>query len=192
MKTLKEKISLLSKGIFEYEKPDIVVSEETVRIEAEAQTVYTGSFDVTSINGLPVRAWSFPPINLWLARKVPFVGTQCRVNYTFDPKTLEPGETIEGHFSIISNGGEIAIPFSAHVCMPFCRTSIGDIKDLYQFTRLAQSTGMRRSSSFAPRIFPEFFWSIKNTVISMKISSVPEIQTRLLKNFYALLSGNIL
>ena len=90
-----------------------------MRIEAEAQTVYTGSFDVTSINGLPVRAMVFSSNKLVACQESSIVGTQCRVNYTFDPKTLEPGETIEGHFSIISNGGEIAIPFSAHVCMPF-------------------------------------------------------------------------
>lgn len=157
MKTLKEKISLLSKGIFEYEKPDIVVSEETVRIEAEAQTVYTGSFDVTSINGLPVRAMVFSSNKLVACQESSIVGTQCRVNYTFDPKTLEPGETIEGHFSIISNGGEIAIPFSAHVCMPFCRTSIGDIKDLYQFTRLAQSNWHEAVKLFRSTDFSRVF-----------------------------------
>ena len=53
---MKEKINLLSRGIFEYEKPDIVVSEETVHIEAEAKAVCYGFFDVNSINGLSVRA----------------------------------------------------------------------------------------------------------------------------------------
>ncbi len=157
MKKLKEKINLLSKGIFEYEKPDIVVSEETVKIETEAQTVYTGYFDVSSINGRSIRAMVFSSNKLIVCQENMIVGTQCRVNYTFDPRTLEPGETIEGHFSIISNGGEIEIPFSAHVCMPFCRTSIGDIKDLYQFSSLAQSNWheavkLFRSPDFA-RVF---------------------------------------
>lgn len=154
---MKEKINLLSRGIFEYEKPDIVVSEETVHIEAEAKAVCYGFFDVNSINGLSVRAMVFSSNKLVVCQETMIVGTSCRVNYSFDPRTLEPGETIEGHFSIISNGGEIEIPFTAHVCMPFCHTSIGNIKDLYQFASLAQSNWheavkLFRSPDFA-RVF---------------------------------------
>lgn len=154
---MKEKINLLSRGIFEYEKPDIVVSEEIIHIEAEAKTPYSGFFDVNSINGLSIRAMVFSSNKLMVCQDTMIVGSSCRVNYTFDPSSLEPGETIEGHFSIISNGGEIEIPFSAHVCMPFCHTSIGDIKDLHQFAALAQSNWheavkLFRSSDFA-RVF---------------------------------------
>lgn len=136
---MKEKINLLSRGIFEYEKPDIVVSEEMIHIEAEAGTPCSGHFDVNSINGLTIRAMVFSSNKLIQCQEGSIVGTSSSVNYTFDPRTLEPGESIEGHFSIISNGGEIEIPFRAHVCMPYCRTSIGDVKDLYQFAKLAQS-----------------------------------------------------
>lgn len=136
---MKEKINLLSKGIFEYEKPDIVVSEEEIHMEAEAKSVYAGSFAVNSINGLSIRAMIFSSNKLVACKDTMIVGTSCRVNYEFDSRTLEPGETIEGHFSIISNGGELEIPFSAHVCMPYCSTSVGDIRDLHQFTQLAQS-----------------------------------------------------
>ena len=136
---MKEKINLLSRGIFEYEKPDIVVSEETVTIEAEAKTPCYSRALRNSINGLSVRAMVFSSNKLVSCQETMIVGEACRVNYTFDPRTLEPGETVEGHFSIISNGGELEIPFTAHVCMPFCETSIGRIKDLHQFAALAQS-----------------------------------------------------
>ncbi len=73
VKVLKDKINLLARGIFEYDKPDIVVSEEIVHIEAEMGTLYQGYFDVTSINGLEIRAMIFHRINssyfrtiLWL------------------------------------------------------------------------------------------------------------------------------
>ncbi len=141
---MKEKINLLSKGIFEYEKPDIVVSEETVKIETEAQTVCSGYFDVSSINGRSIRAMVFSSNKLIVCQENMIVGTQCRVNYTFDPRTLEPGETIEGHFSIISNGGEIEIPFQPMYACLFAVPALGILKICISFQRWLSRIGMKR------------------------------------------------
>lgn len=154
---VKEKISLLSRGIFEYERPDIVVSEETIQIAAEAGKLHTGYFDVNSINGMEIRAMVFSSNKLIQCQENGLIGTSNRVNYIFDPQNLEPGESVEGHFSIISNGGEIEIPFKAEVCMPYCQTSIGNIKDLYQFTSLAQSNWHEAVKLFRTQNFARVF-----------------------------------
>ena len=58
---VKEKVSLLARGIFEYENPEIVVSQENIDIKVEAGKLYEGSFEVNSINGLEIRTkiWLF-------------------------------------------------------------------------------------------------------------------------------------
>lgn len=154
---MKEKINLLSKGIFEYEKPDIVVSEEAVHIEAEAQETCTGFFDVYSINNVQVRAMVFSSNKHVTCQESMIVGKTCRINYIFNSDNMEPGESIEGHFSIISNGGEIEIPFTACVCMPYCSTSIGNIKTLQEFSELAQSNWHEAAKLFRTAGFSRVF-----------------------------------
>lgn len=56
---MKEKINLLSKGIFEYENPEITVSEEKIRLKVEAGKIYEGSFTIDSVNHLEIRTKVF-------------------------------------------------------------------------------------------------------------------------------------
>ena len=51
---MKEKLEHFSKGDFEYELPFICVSEEELRIKAEAGRIKEGSFMVTSSTGRAV------------------------------------------------------------------------------------------------------------------------------------------
>ena len=39
---MKEKIQLLSRGVFEYENPEIAVSEKEIALEVEAGSHYSG------------------------------------------------------------------------------------------------------------------------------------------------------
>lgn len=139
MKRVKEKIGLLSKGIFEYENPEVVVSEESLELKVEAGKLFEGFFEIHSLNGVEIRTKAFSSNKLMQLKRQDFAGIQIRVDYLFDAANLEAGEVIEGHVSIISNGGEIEIPFSVQICQPFCHTSVGPIKDLAQFTNLAQT-----------------------------------------------------
>lgn len=136
---MKEKVSLLARGIFEYENPDISVSEERIDIKVEAGKLYEGSFEVKSTNGLEIRMKIYSSHKLMRLKSNDYIKTSIRVDYTFDALALTQDTVVEGHFCMISNGGELEIPFKVTVCKPFCHTSIGAINDLAQFTTLAQS-----------------------------------------------------
>ena len=147
----------MSKGVFEYDKPDIVVSEEELNLEVETGSVYSGYFDVDSINSSEIRAMVFSSNKLLQCKESAIIGTHNRVSYLFDTKNLEAGDVVKGHISVISNGGEVEIPFCVSICMPYCHTSMGDIKDLTQFTQLAEAdwneaVKVFRSGDFA-RVF---------------------------------------
>ena len=77
----------------------------------------------------------------------------CIRDSVFDTQALETGEVCEGCFYIVSNGGEITIPYRVKVCAPFCDSSMGPMNDLDQFASLA-----RDNWSEALKIFktPEF------------------------------------
>ena len=81
------------------------------------------------------------------------IGTTGCIHYVFDTQALETGEVCEGCFYIVSNGGEITIPYRVKVCAPFCDSSMGPMNDLDQFASLA-----RDNWSEALKIFktPEF------------------------------------
>ena len=47
---MKEKIQLLSRGVFEYENPDIEISEKEIELEVEFGSRYTGAIQLNSRN----------------------------------------------------------------------------------------------------------------------------------------------
>jgi len=154
---LKEKINLLSKGIFEYERPEIVVSEEMIQLDVESGNTITGYFDVNSINGIDIRAMIFSSNKLMVCKEGSVIGINNRVNYEFNSSLLEPGDVITGHFSVISNGGEVEVPFSVKVCLPYQATSIGNIRDLSGFTNLAQENWHEAVKLFRSSHFKRVF-----------------------------------
>ena len=116
---MKEKISLLAKGIFEYEKPEIAVSTEKIELEIEAGKSCDGFFEISSAGGYEIRMKAFSSNKLMQLKSNDYCGEKIKVAYTFDAAKLEIGEEVTGHISIISNGGEIEVPFDVHVCQPF-------------------------------------------------------------------------
>ena len=157
MRILKEKINLLSKGIFEYDCPDIRLSEEEIRLEVEAGSTYNGEFRVYSENKVEIRAKIFSSNKPMECVETDIIGPDNTIHYTFDSYGMEPGDKVEGRISIISNGGEIAVPYHVEICAPFCETSIGHVGNLDEFTRLAtrhwqEAVKLFRSADFK-RVF---------------------------------------
>lgn len=154
---MKEKIQLLSKGVFEYENPVIDVSEKMITLDVEYGSRYSGYFDVVSSNHIEIRAMVFSS-NKWMqCLESTIIGESSRVHYVFDTQAMEIGEISEGCFNIVSNGGELTIPYRVHVCAPYCETSIGQMNELEQFILLArenwgEALKLFRSSDFK-RVF---------------------------------------
>ena len=90
--TLKEKINLLSKGIFEYGCPDIHVSEESIYLEVEAGSSFSGEFRVYATNGIDVRAKVFSSNKQMRCAETDIIGTDNRIHFTFMAENMEPGD----------------------------------------------------------------------------------------------------
>lgn len=154
---MKEKINLLSKGIFEYGCPDIHVSEEKIYLEVEAGSSFSGEFHVYSSNGTAIRAKIFSSNKQMHCAETDIIGTDNIIHFTFRTDNAEPGDKAEGTVSIISNGGELQIPYRAVVRSPYCMSSVGEVGNLEEFAVLASEQWQEAVKLFRSQDFPRVF-----------------------------------
>jgi len=135
---VKEKIDRLCKGIFEYEMPELLVSETELNIVVEAGIRKEGSIRITNEAGKRMKGVLYVTGKILVLGKTDFIGADCEVEYEVDASTLQAGEEHIGTISIVSDCGECQIPFSIHVAEPSFSSSVGNVKDLFQFANLAR------------------------------------------------------
>ena len=78
---MKEKIQLLSRGVFEYENPNIEISEKEIELEVEFGSRYTGAIQLNSRNHIEIRAMVFSS-NKWMqCLESTIIGTSGSIHY---------------------------------------------------------------------------------------------------------------
>jgi len=135
---VKEKIERLSKGIFEYEMPELIVSEAELDIVVEAGRRKEGSITIVNNAGKRMKGVLYVTGKILVLGRNDFIGSECEVDYDVDASTLQAGEEHIGTISIVSDCGECQIPFRIHVTEPSFQSSIGNVRDLFQFANLAR------------------------------------------------------
>ena len=135
---MKEKIERFSKGDFEYELPFICLSEDELRITAEAGKKHEGSFCISNSRGREMAGVIYSSNRLMQVKEASFKGTESIINYEFNASYLIEGAYIDGELCIVSDCGEKTIQFIVQIQNSHFTTSLGKIKDLFQFTNLAR------------------------------------------------------
>lgn len=134
---MKNKIKQFSKGDFILQKPDIVFPETHIQIKVSEGEVYQGSFLIENQKDGNIRGLVYPSSFRVHCLEQGFDGNPVKVNFTFDSTGLLPGQVEEGKFSIVCNGGEYDIHFTAIVEKPFIMTSYGKVQTIADFRKLA-------------------------------------------------------
>ena len=134
---MKNKIKQLSKGEFRLSKPEIVFSETHIQISVGEGEVYKGSFLIKNLKDGDIRGLVYPSSVRVHCLEQGFEGNPVKVHYTFDSAGLLPGQVENGKFTIVCNGGEYDLTFSAMVEKPFIMTAYGKIQNISDFRRLA-------------------------------------------------------
>lgn len=150
---MKQKIEQLARGKFEYQLPEILLSEERLRIAAVAGETYRGSFIVKNSKGSRMKGVLYSSSRLFVLSEDKFVGEEIAVHFSFSAEYMEPGERVEGEISIITECGEAVLPFEVTVEAPACSSSIGDIRDMFQFTDLAKTNWAEAEQVFVSEAF---------------------------------------
>ena len=135
---MKEKIEQLAQGEFEYELPFLQISVKEINLSVEAGKQFEGSFHISNSMNRTMKGMLISSDRLLTLNLSAFNVKEGIVTYSFDASYLKPSDIVIGNITILSDCGETILPFTVHVKAPAISTSIGNIKNLFEFANLAR------------------------------------------------------
>ncbi len=139
---------------------------ESIELNVRASELLEGSFFIYA-------DWSYAEGRIYSSdtrmrlSDAAFKGKETEIRYCFDALAAEAGSTIKGEFDIISNCKEYTIPYKINVQKPQLVSSIGNIKNMFHFTNLAQTNWNEAVALFySPDFSSLFHRSDKNAWLS--------------------------
>ncbi len=136
---MKDKVERLAKGIFEYEQPELLLSEEMLSISISAGESFCGKFSVYNRDMTVMKGVLYSSCELLVLNETQFIGAENEITYTVHAEYARAGEVYKGDITVVSECGEIRLPFVVRITPVCCMSSEGEIRDLFQFAGLAQS-----------------------------------------------------
>lgn len=134
---MKRKIEQFANGIFSYEKPKLIVSEDLISIDAVSGKVAELSFTVKNDMQKQVRGFCKSENVLISFKKESFEGIENVVEFTFDAKNLDAGNLIKTTIEVITDCGEYEIGVDVRIVSSYIETSVGQTFDMYHYANLA-------------------------------------------------------
>lgn len=134
---MKNKIKQFSKGDFKMKQPDIRFSETSIVMSVGEGEVYEGNFMIENLKDGNIRGLVYPSSFRVHCKEQGFEGNPVKVHFTYDGSGLRPGHIEKGKFTVVCNGGEYDIDFTAIVEKPFIMTELGKVQTLSDFKKLA-------------------------------------------------------
>ncbi|NLJ96487.1 MAG: hypothetical protein GX321_04980 [Clostridiales bacterium] len=135
---MKEKLNGFTRGEFEYELPSLYSSVEEINISIEAGKQFEGSFIIGNSINRNMKGILYSSSRLLTFECNTFSGKDNNITYTFDASYLNPSDVVKGNIAIVSDCGEIIVPIMVTILAPAITTSIGKIKNLFEFANLAR------------------------------------------------------
>lgn len=154
---MKEKIRQLAKEIYEYEQPEIVLSEAQLAFDVEAGENYEGSFVIRNTKGRQMKGILKVDSRFLSLEQEQFEGVDNEISFVFHAGYMNPGDYEKGVISIISDCGECSLPFMVNIDIPSCSTSVGKIKNLFHFAGLAKEDPGEAGKLFKSHFFEHVF-----------------------------------
>lgn len=150
---MRKRIQQLARGKFEYARPLLSFSTEKVDIEVLEGRDYTGDFVITSTNHVPFRGIIYTSDSRMECLTPQFEGEEVRIRYQFHSNGLIEGDIVKGDFFLICNQGEYNLSFVVSISRLYADTSLGRIKSLGEFSRLAMESATEACHLFFSRSF---------------------------------------
>ena len=135
---MRKRIKQLAIGKFEYAKPILSFSEESLDFQVIEGKDYSGSIVITCTNHMKIRGVVYSTNPRMECLTPQFEGEEVRIRYQFHSKGLVEGETDKGELVIVCNQCEYSLSFCANITKLYADSSIGQIKNLYDFACLAK------------------------------------------------------
>ena len=152
---LKNKIKRFSNGDFSKEQPDVRFSETNLVLLIGEGETYQGSFTIENRKDSPVRGLVYTSSFRIHMNESGFEGNPVEISFTYDTEGLEPGYVENGTFTVVCNGGEYEIAFTAVIERPYLMTSHGKVQNMKDFKLLAMKDFMEARRLFRSMSFYE-------------------------------------
>lgn len=152
---MKNKIKKFSKGDFQTAGPEIIFEETCLILTIGEGEVYRGSFTMKSRTDGAIRGIVYPSSFRMHCVKQGFEGNPVEIKFEYDGKGLAPGHVEQGKFSIVCNGGEYELFFTAIIEKPYVMTAYGKVQSTDDFKRLAIKDYAEAQKLFRSREFYE-------------------------------------
>lgn len=152
---LKNKIKRFSNGDFSKEKPEVRFSETNLVLLIGEGETYQGSFTIENKKNMPVRGLVYSSSFRIHLEESGFEGNPVEIRFTYDTDGLEPGYVENGSFTVVCNGGEYEISFTAVIERPYLMTSHGKVQNMKDFKLLAMTDFLEARRLFRSMSFYE-------------------------------------
>lgn len=152
---MKNKIKKFSKGDFRTMRPDIVLPETNLVLTIGEGEVYRGSFILKNRKEGVIRGLVYSSSFRVHLVDQGFEGNPVEISFTYDGKGLKPGHVETGIFTIVCNGGEVEVRFTAIIEKPYIMTSHGKVQNTRDFKKLALQDFTEAQRLFRSRDFYE-------------------------------------
>lgn len=154
---MRKRIQKLALGKFEHEEPVLALSTDKIEITVLEGQDYTGEFVITSKNGVKLKGLVYSSNPHMECLTPQFKGEEVRICYQFHGNGFIEGDIQKGEFSIICNQGEYNLSFVVSISRHYADTSIGKVKSLYDFAKLAGTDWNEAYKIFASAGFKNLF-----------------------------------
>lgn len=136
---MKIQIEQLLSDTFEYDVPQLIVSEEEIRMAVPPGSNGQGILYVGTQEDVIIQGFAVSTHRRFVVGAGYFSGTAVQIPYGFDGSGLSPGDACQGELLLLTNLGEYRIPFSLRVEGSLAQSSVGRIRGMDDFVELARS-----------------------------------------------------
>lgn len=152
---MKNKIKAFAKGNFQMERPDVVFSDTHITILVSEGGSYEGSFTIENRKDGVIRGIVYPSSFRVRFANQGFEGNPVEVHFSYDASGMQPGQVEQGKFTVVCNGGEYDICFTAIVDKPFIMTEYGKVQNVTDLKKLAKVDFTEANRLFKSKQFYE-------------------------------------
>lgn len=135
---MRERINRLARGIVDAELPKLFLAPVTVEETLGSNTIYKRELYLASENNLYIKGLAYSTHSRVRIVNNAFGGLRNHITYEVDTSWCENGDTIKGTINLVTNGGELEVPFLFHVEMMASIRVLSTLSTIEEFVELAK------------------------------------------------------
>lgn len=125
-----------------------------VSIEAEANTVFQGNFDVRILSPQGAQGYVYTTDMRMQTSNQKFKGCNLTVPFLYNTTGMEPGDEAYGEFNLVTSIGEFSLPYEVMIKGKMLKGELGEIRNLFHFANLARVNWKQARECFVSPLFP--------------------------------------